>query len=428
MKVKSIIASLLLIVASMQTANAQKVVLKKTDGSSVVCNVSELNSIDFIEAGSWLVTKIVLSETSVTLEPDEIKTLSATVFPEDADNKAVSWESSNEDVAEVNKNGRIIANGIGNCVITCTAMDGSGVKAKCTVQVIYLVTSIKLNKTSLELSLPNNKSQQLEAEILPANATNKAVTWSSSNTAIATVDQTGKVTAVKEGNCTITCTATDGTNIKGTCSVTVKDNTHGSTNGHEWVDLGLPSGTLWATMNVGANSPEQYGNYYAWGETTTKSSYGWSTYKYSTGSQDMLKMTKYCVKSSDGTPDNKTELEPIDDAATVNWGNGWQMPSWDQLVELYDSSYTTTTWTRKSGVYGYKIMSNSNGNYIFLPANHDDSSVPVGQYWSRSLYTTASMYACYLLFGPTYITAKISNVPRHDYRFSGNGVRPVRKK
>ena len=97
---------------------------------------------------------------------------------------------------------------------------------------------------------------------------------------------------------------------------------------HEWVDLGLPSGTLWATCNVGANSPEEYGDYFAWGETTTKSSYSWSTYKYCKGSSST--MTKYCTSSYYGTVDNKTELEPSDDAATANWGSEWQMPSLEQ--------------------------------------------------------------------------------------------------
>ena len=99
--------------------------------------------------------------------------------------------------------------------------------------------------------------------------------------------------------------------------------------GHAYVDLGLPSGTLWATCNVGASSPEEYGDYFAWGETEPKNDYNWSTYKYCKGSSTT--MTKYCTSSSYGTVDNKTELEPSDDAATVNWGSNWQMPSLEQL-------------------------------------------------------------------------------------------------
>ncbi len=140
-------------------------------------------------------------------------------------------------------------------------------------------------------------------------------------------------------------------------------NTADNKDPHEYVDLGLPSGTLWATCNVGANSPEEYGNYFAWGETKPKSDYTWGIYKYCQGSPDT--MTKYCRSRSYGTVDNKTELEPSDDAATANWGGGWQMPSREQFNELFNSSYTATTWTTLNGVSGYEITSKSNGNSIF---------------------------------------------------------------
>ena len=195
---------------------------------------------------------------------------------------------------------------------------------------------------------------------------------------------------------------------------------------HEWVDLGLPSGTLWATCNVGASKPEEYGDYFAWGETTTKGIYNWSTYKYFKGSS--LTMTKYCNSSIFGTVDNKTELEPTDDAATANWGSGWQMPSYAQFNELINSSYTTTTWTTLNGKYGRKISSKSNGNSIFLPAagyRYDaslDNAGSYGFYWSRSLNTSYSYYAYYLSFDSSNINAS------NYYRYYGQSVRPVRAK
>ena len=117
---------------------------------------------------------------------------------------------------------------------------------------------------------------------------------------------------------------------------------------HEFVDLGLTSGTLWATMNVGANSPEEYGDYFAWGETSPKEVYNWSTYKWCKGSYKT--MTKYCTSSSYGTVDDKTELELEDDAAHVNWGAAWRMPTKEQQDELRNSC--TWTWTKKNNVNG----------------------------------------------------------------------------
>ena len=151
------------------------------------------------------------------------------------------------------------------------------------------------------------------------------------------------------------------------------------------VDLGLPSGTLWADRNIGADSPEGYGDYFAWGETNPKSVYDWSTYKYCKGSYDTL--TKYNYKSSYGTVDNKTILEASDDAATVNWGNSWRMPTYEEQQELIGKC--TWTWTTSNGVKGYKVVG-PNGNSIFLPAagHREDSSVDgTGSYglcWSAS--------------------------------------------
>ena len=99
---------------------------------------------------------------------------------------------------------------------------------------------------------------------------------------------------------------------------------------HEYVDLGLPSGTQWATMNIGANAPEEYGDYFAWGETEPKDYYDWGTYKWCMGNYNT--MTKYCTISGygyNGFNDGKTELDPEDDAATAAWGAGWRMPSFD---------------------------------------------------------------------------------------------------
>ena len=210
------------------------------------------------------------------------------------------------------------------------------------------------------------------------------------------------------------------------CSISELDSiSFVDTEEHEWVDLGLPSGTLWATCNVGANSPEEYGDYFAWGETETKGSYEWSNYKYCNGSSNT--MTKYCTISSYGSVDNKTELEAEDDAATVNLGDGWQMPSNAQIIELYDSNNTTTSWTTQNGVNGRLITSLKNGKTLFLPAagNWDDTGLvnvgSNGDYLSRSLSTRYSKSAYSLTFDSNGIEWNY----RSD-RYIGRVVRPVR--
>lgn len=190
---------------------------------------------------------------------------------------------------------------------------------------------------------------------------------------------TGKKTAV------INLSSDETDNVRFVQSIEIKQEVGTSSgtfeNGHEYVDLGLTSGLLWATCNVGASSPSDYGNYYAWGETTTKSTYTESNYVYS---------------------DNPTTLPLDKDAARANWGGSWRMPTKAEQDEL--RSNCTWTWTTMNGVNGYKVTSKTNGKSIFLPAagsryysglNDDGSS---GYYWSSSLYTSYSGTACCLYF------------------------------
>ena len=195
--------------------------------------------------------------------------------------------------------------------------------------------------------------------------------------------------------------------------------------GHEYIDLGLPSGTLWATMNIGATNPEDYGDYFAWGETTPMDVYDESTYQWCNGSYVML--TKYCTQSSsgyNGFTDGKTELDPEDDAATANWGPQWRMPSDDQIVELINNC--TTEWTTRNGVNGRLFSSNINGASLFLPAAGyclDSSLFDVGTYgycWSRALYSSYPGFAYYLRFYSDDV------VWSNCRRFFGFTVRAVR--
>jgi len=298
-------------------------------------------------------------------------------------------------------------------------------------QPVQLVTGITLSETFI--TLQPDETMCLTATVEPADADNSAVTWASSDDAVAEVNSSGRVTAKAKGTCTITCAATDDSGVKAECQVVVNTDTM------EYVDLGLPSGTLWATCNVGANRPEEYGDYFAWGETAPKDEYNWSTYKWMNAGQSSWKeINKYTFADgktdacwySNGTftfvGDGKTELDPEDDAATANWGSGWQMPSLAQIEELYNSNYTTTVWTQMNGVNGRKITSKSNGNSIFLPAagyRGGTSLVNAGSYgfyWSRSLGTSNSSYAYRLYCSSGYIGRN------NEYRHYGQSVRPVR--
>ena len=207
------------------------------------------------------------------------------------------------------------------------------------------------------------------------------------------------------------------------------------------VDLGLPSGTLWATFNVGATAPEEYGNYFAWGEIEPKSNYNWRTYKWvQEGRTTWLYITKYTVADNqkygiwynDDTfvGDNKTELDAADDAAIAHFGSNWRMPTIGEWEELKDDKNCTWTWTTENGVYGYKVTSNKEGytnNSIFLPAcgYHEDDFENdgwYGYYWSRSLDPDNSYFAQRLYFysnDSNYV--EISSLYRHD----GLSVRAV---
>jgi len=192
-----------------------------------------------------------------------------------------------------------------------------------------------------------------------------------------------------------------------------------SVDGHGYVDLGLS--VKWATCNIGADSPEDYGDYFAWGETKPKSTYDWSTYKWCQGSDD--KITKYCTSSYYGTVDNKTQLDLSDDAARANWGGSWRMPTQDELTELIEKC--TWTWTTQNGVKGYKVTSKTNGYSIFLPATccRDEGSLDYagtfGYYWLSSLDWVSPRNARCLEFGSSYVDY------HYHYRYYGQSVRPV---
>ncbi len=168
------------------------------------------------------VTKISLSASTLLTKVGCTEKITATVTPTNADNRAVTWSSSAPTVASVDQSGNIIAKSVGNATITVKAKDGSGVTATCWVNVTDIkVTSITLNKTTLNIK--TGATEQLTAKVQPTDATNSKVTWSSNNKDVAEVDQTGMITAKKEGSAVITVTAQDGSGKTATCQVNVTD-------------------------------------------------------------------------------------------------------------------------------------------------------------------------------------------------------------
>ncbi len=175
-----------------------------------------------IEAIQQLVKTITLDKTTATMKPDDTLQLTATVLPENAENKILEWTSSNESIATVSNTGLVTAKVVGNVSITAKATDGSEVTASCNITVKIPVESVSLNKTSAQID-DYDTTVQLTATVLPNNATNKTVTWSSSNTNVATVDQNGLVTQKAEGTTIITATSNDDATKKASCTVTVVD-------------------------------------------------------------------------------------------------------------------------------------------------------------------------------------------------------------
>ena len=204
--------------------------------------------------------------------------------------------------------------------------------------------------------------------------------------------------------------------------VDCEDTSDGYHNDYGYVDLGLS--VKWATCNVGASKPEEYGDYFAWGETKPKDYYNWSTYKWCNRTRNT--QTKYCTDSDYGTVDNKTTLDLSDDAARANWGGSWRMPTKAEQDELRENC--TWTWTTQNGVKGYKVTSKKSGytnKSIFLPAagGHYGSSLDLagsrGDYWSSSLNTAFPYCAYDLSFSSDYVNWD------NYYRRNGFSVRPV---
>lgn len=251
--------------------------------------------------------------------------------------------------------------------------------------------------------------------LTPATPDYPTLLWTSSNRRIATVSADGSVRAVGTGTCTVTASTLDGSNLSASCTVTVTEPAGGS---RDYVDLGLPSGTLWAKCNIGATEAEEYGDYFRWGMTEPQ-------YTEIVPYFD----SDYSIYNTSG---GLTELKPEHDAAYVQWGSDWRMPSKDQFNELIDSRYTTCTRTTYNNVYGLLIVSKVEGyvgNSIFLPAGgygyntatsyYFSSDGDFGGYYTRTLYSDSKGYAL------NYMKSYQQSCSGRD-RWQAMSIRPIR--
>lgn len=193
--------------------------------------------------------------------------------------------------------------------------------------------------------------------------------------------------------------------------------------GHKVVDLGLS--VKWATCNVGANKPTEYGDYFAWGEVKAKKVYDWKNYAYCEG--DAKSLNKYCLLPAYGSTDGAKVLASSDDAATANWGAEWRMPTADEFNELMKKC--KVKWMpnyRNSGIPGYKVTA-KNGNFIFLPAagfyrlQRQEEAGKSGHYATSSLYEKANDNAYSVIIDAARMEGSFDN------RYFGLPVRPVTK-
>ncbi|MBQ9398539.1 MAG: Ig-like domain-containing protein [Bacteroidales bacterium] len=357
------------------------------------------------------VTGVSLDKTQLELNLRGMAQLIATVTPSDATNPSVTWASNRESVATVSADGLVTAVSEGTATITVTTVAG-GFTAKCTVTVSdsdIHVTGVTLDKSEMSLSV--GCGGLLIPMVTPVDAANDTVTWQSSNPNAVRISAGGRVFAISPGVSTITATTVDG-NFSVTCQVSVD-----SKKPFESKDLGLS--VQWATFNVGACCPSDYGEYFAWAETEPKDAYRWNNYKW--GDAFSGSLTKYATSYTD-------KLDNEDDVARVYWGDGWRMPTMSEQQELIDEC--DWVWTREGLVYGYRVTSRKPGytdQSIFLPASGymegDELQEPMsaGRYWASTLFFGQPAQAYLTSFSSS---GKLSTMQN---RCVGMTVRPVCK-
>jgi len=354
--------------------------------------------VDSKDTSAIAVISLGLNKTTLTLTVGDSATLTAIISPSNAKDRTVTWVTSDATKATIN-NGVVTAKALGTVTITALVGDKT---ATCTVTIAArAVSSISLNSNSLILTI--GKDSTLTTTVLPSNATDKTVTWTTSDATKATVIN-GKITAIAAGTATITAKAGA---ITSTCFVTI----FASSSTEDYVFI---NGVKWATHNVNTpgsftTNPEDYGLFYQW-----NSKVGWPATGIVTGWNSAWN-GGFTTPSASDTWATTNDPSPT----------GYHVPTYDQIRSLLNTTYVSSTWTTQNGVYGRKFTDKTSGNSIFLPASgyryYNDGSLgnagSSGHYWSSNAYSSNS--ADYLGLG--------SSTTLWDYynRAVGQSVRPV---
>lgn len=302
------------------------------------------------------IENIILNKTHLTVKKGYKEILVATVLPSDATNKQVEWHSDNDNIVSVSSNGEILAKNTGQANISARTSDNQH-EATCSINVFQNIENISFPYDTI--TIRKGETKQLDIDIVPSNA-EENIFWESSNPEILTISNSGAVTGMSFGIVTVSVTNEDSTIID---SCIIKVATPPTIyKGYECVDLGLPSGTLWAKYNIGANSESQAGTYFYWGEVSNNET-GQSIY--------YIPEKRYTDEQGfeHTIPASYKELGNIQgtqyDAAHTIMGGNWMIPEKSDMDELWKN--TTYEEVEKDGMRGLKFTG-KNGNYIFIPA------------------------------------------------------------
>ncbi len=379
-------------------------------GLSATCMVT-------VNAATVSVTGVSLAPSSVELTEGQSTVLTASVYPSEATDKSLTWSSVDPEVATVDQNGKVTARGEGNTTVSVTSVSNPSARASCSVTVRKKVVPVTgISASPRNISLESGGVQTVSLTVSPSNATDKSLKWITSDPSVATLsslsDSQAEVLAVGPGAATITISSVSSPSVWAELIVTVTEpqKTYAIP---ETVDLGLPSGILWANFNLGATRPEEYGDYFAWGETSVKTTYTSGNYLWNGNS-------KYSVGGL-------TQLQAQDDAAAVLLGPDWFIPTREMFEELLSNCYDR--WTSENGVQGIRFTSKSNSSRsIFIPAAgyyRDGYITEAGSYvmiWSSTFdMSGGESFLMRIGSGGQSIAANYS-------RFRGMSVRPVSRR